>query len=309
MKRFALFLTLLAGLAGCGSSPTEPAQEPAKPVTIALDFVPNPVHAPIYMAGGRLKIRKPGSGPDSLKLVSSGKVELGVLDIHDLAIAREQGSDLVAVAALVGKPLAALVAQPDVRRPRDLEGRTVGVSGLPSDPAFVKAIVSDDGGDYSRVKQVTIGFNAVSRLLTKRVDAVPVFWNAEGIALKQRGLEAREFRVEDYGAPPYPEVVLVTARKTLSQERDRIAGALQAIAGGLDAARARPDEAVRVIAKAAETDDTALVRAQLDAVLPIFADGLRLDRAVLEQWADFDARIGLVKEPPDVDRAFDFTAR
>jgi NitT/TauT family transport system substrate-binding protein/putative hydroxymethylpyrimidine transport system substrate-binding protein len=309
MKRLALLLTLLVGLAGCGSSPAEPAKKPAKPVTIALDFVPNPVHAPIYMAGDALKIRKPGSGPDSLKLVSSGKVELGVLDIHDLAIAREQGSDLVAVAALVGKPLAALVAQPDVRRPRDLEGRTVGVSGLPSDPAFVKAIVSDDGGDSSRVKQVTIGFNAVSRLLTKRVDAVPVFWNAEGIALKQRGLAAREFRVEDYGAPPYPEVVLVTARKTLSQERDRIAGALQAIAGGLDAARARPDEAVSVIAKAAETDDTALVRAQLDAVLPIFADGLRLDRGVLEQWADFDARIGLVKERPDVDRAFDFTLR
>jgi NitT/TauT family transport system substrate-binding protein/putative hydroxymethylpyrimidine transport system substrate-binding protein len=64
-----------------------------------------------------------------------------------------------------------------------------------------------------------------------------------------------------------------------------------------------------VIAKAAETDDTALVRAQLDAVLPIFADGLRLDRAVLEQWADFDVRIGLVKQRPDVGRAFDFTLR
>ena len=63
-----------------------------------------------------------------------------------------------------------------------------------------------------------------------------------------------------------------------------------------------------MIARAAETDDTALVRAQLDAVLPIFADGLRLDRDVLEQWADFDARIGLVKERPDVERAFDFSA-
>jgi NitT/TauT family transport system substrate-binding protein/putative hydroxymethylpyrimidine transport system substrate-binding protein len=309
MKRLALISTLLAALAACGSSPTKPAAKPAKPVTIALDFVPNPVHAPIYLAGGTLKIRKPGSGPDSLKLVSSGKVELGVLDIHDLAIAREQGSDLVAVAALVGKPLAALIAQPDVRRPRDLEGRTVGVSGLPSDPAFVKAIVSGDGGDYSRVKQVTIGFNAVSRLLTKRVDAVPAFWNAEGVALKQRGLAAREFRVEDYGAPPYPEVVLVTARKTLSSERVRIVAALDAISRGLGATRARPEEAVRLIAKAAETDDTTLVRAQLDAVLPLFAAGLRLDRAVLEQWADFDARIGLVKARPDVDKAFDFTAR
>ena len=64
-----------------------------------------------------------------------------------------------------------------------------------------------------------------------------------------------------------------------------------------------------VIAEAAETDDTALVRAQLEAVLPLFADGLRLDRAVLEEWADFDARIGLVEERPDVARAFDFTLR
>ena len=85
----------------------------------------------------------------------------------------------------------------------------------------------------SKIKQVTIGFNAVCRLLTKRVDAVPVFWNAEGVALKQAGLQAREFRVEDYGAPPYPEVVIVTARKTLETKRDEIEAALEAIAAGL----------------------------------------------------------------------------
>ncbi len=307
MRRVLPLLALLAVLAGCGSD--TPSGAPPDPVTIALDFVPNPVHAPIYLAGDQLKIRKPGAGPDSLKLVSSGKVELGVLDIHDLAIAREQGSDLVAVGALVGRPLAALIAQPAVGRPRDLQGRTVGVSGLPSDPAFVKAIIEHDGGDAGAVKHVTIGFNAVSRLLTKRVDAVPAFWNAEGVALRQRGLAAKEFRVEDYGAPPYPEVVLVAARATLERSRDAIARALDAIAAGLEATRARPDEAVEVVARAAETDDTALVRAQLDAILPVFADGLRLDRSVLEQWADFDARIGLVKERPDVDRAFDFTLR
>ena len=274
MRRLVVLLTLLA-VAGCGGAeePASPAS-PQRPVTVALDFVPNPVHAPIYLAGDAVRIQTPGSGPDGLKLVTSGKVELGVLDIHDLAIARAAGTDVVAVGALVGKPLAALVAQPDVARPRDLEGRTVGVSGLPSDPAFLKAIVEHDGGDVSKIKQVTIGFNAVSRLLTKRVDAVPVFWNAEGVALKQRGLEANEFRVEDYGAPPYPEVVFFTSRETLAAERPRIEAALDAIARGLETARARPEEAVDVIAEAAETDDRELVRAQLDAVLPIFADGL-----------------------------------
>src|SRR3954464_428339 len=255
MKRVALVFLQLA-LAACGSSPD--SSSPSARVSIALDFTPNAVHAPLYMAGSALRIRKPGAGPDSLKLVSTGKVDLGVLDIHDLAIAREQGVDLVAVGVLVGKPLAALIAQPGIARPRDLAGKTVGVSGLPSDPAFLKAIVTDDGGDYAKVKQVTIGFNAVSRLLTKRVDAVPAFWNAEGVALKQRGLDANEFRVEDYGAPAYPEVVLVTARATLERGRERIQRALDAIAHGLEATRAQPEEAVAIVAKAAETDDLKL---------------------------------------------------
>src|SRR3954452_23222653 len=226
MRCLAPLLLAVLVLAGCGS-------DAPGPVTVALDFTPNPVHAPVYMAPPGLKIVKPGAGPDSLKLVTSGKVDVGILDIHDLAIAQAAGADVVAVGALVGKPLAALVAQPGVRRPRDLEGRTVGVSGLPSDPAFVQAIVGHDGGDVSKVKEVTIGFSAVSRLLTKRVDAVPAFWNAEGVALKQRGLEANEFRVEDDGAPPYPEVVFFTSRATLESERPRIEGALDAIAAGL----------------------------------------------------------------------------
>jgi NitT/TauT family transport system substrate-binding protein/putative hydroxymethylpyrimidine transport system substrate-binding protein len=310
MRRLEIALAVL--VAGCGGSSSSP-RPPA--VVVALDFTPNAVHAPIYEAakapshGVRLRIRKPGSGPDSLKLVASGKVDLGVLDIQDLAIARRQGTDVVAVGALIGRPLAALIAQPDVARPRDLEGRTVGVSGLPSDPAFVSAIVSHDGGDPKRIKEVTIGFAAVAQLLTRRVDAVPAFWNAEGVALHQRGRNVKEFRVEDYGAPAYPEVVLITSRKTLRAHRARIAATLDAIADGEKATLAHPDDAVGLIAKAAETKDTALVRAQLDAVKTAFAPGLKLDRGVLERWAEFDARVGIVPQRPDVATAFDFTLR
>src|SRR4051812_14591729 len=59
MIRLITVFALLALVAGCGS---ETAAKPAAaPVTIALDFVPNPVHAPIYMARpGALEIRKPG---------------------------------------------------------------------------------------------------------------------------------------------------------------------------------------------------------------------------------------------------------
>ncbi len=301
-------LVLALAFAGCGSSPAAPRK-----VTLALDFTPNAVHAPLYAAvhdgrdrarGVRLEIRQPGSGPDALKLVGSGRAQLGVLDIHDLAIARARGADLVAVAALVQRPLAALAARPPVRRPRDLEGRTVGVSGLPSDPAFVKAIVEHDGGDAAKVREVTIGFSAVTRILSGRVAAAPVFWNAEGVALRRRGLDLREFRVDRYGAPPYPEVVLVTSRATLGREPETLRRALAAIGDGVRSVRRDPAAAVRVIADAAQTADTGLVRAQLDAVTPLF--GLRLDRTVLERWAAFDARIGIVGARPEVGQAFDF---
>ena len=185
-------------------------------LTLALDFTPNAVHAPIYAAvregfdraaGVRLRIRAPGASPDSLKDVLSGAADVGVLDIHDLGLAVIRGKDVVAFAALVQRPLAAIITTADVRRPRDLEGRRVGVSGLPSDPAVLDAVMRDDGGDIGRVAQVTIGFTAVQSLVSGRIAGVPAFWNAEGVALRRRGVPIHEFRVEDYGAPRYPEVV------------------------------------------------------------------------------------------------------
>jgi NitT/TauT family transport system substrate-binding protein/putative hydroxymethylpyrimidine transport system substrate-binding protein len=309
----ALLAAACLALVACGGSDA-PKGEPT--VAIALDFTPNAVHAPIYAAirngyddaaGVHLRIRPPGARPDSLKLVTNGRADLAVLDIHDLAIARERGVDVVAVGALVQRPLGALVALPDVRRPRDLEGRRVGVSGLPSDPAFVRAIVEHDGGDYDKVREITIGFSAVASLIGKKVDAVPVFWNVEGVILRERGVQVNEFRVEDYGAPLYPEVVLVTTRKVLDARRDAIARALEALRRGTESVIRDPDPAVREIADASGGEDPALVRAQLRAVAPALEPPIRLNRDAVERWADFDARIGIVQRRPDVDRAFDFS--
>ena len=212
MVRWWFVALAIAGatlLGACGGQQAGAAPR----VTVALDFVPNAVHAPIFTAhrvgadrrhGVRIEIQRPGSQPDSLKAVLAGRADVGVLDIHDLGLARERGKDVVAIGALVERPLAALIAQRAIRRPRDLDGRTVGVSGLPSDPAFLRAIVRHDGGDYGSIRQVTIGFNAVSALLSRKVDAVPAFWNAEGVVLSRRGVPVREFRVEDYGAPAQP---------------------------------------------------------------------------------------------------------
>lgn len=304
----ALLFALVVLMAGCGDEQT--ARAPLPEVSLALDFTPNAVHAPIYaavregldeQAGVRLRIRPPGSSPDSLKDVLSGATDMGILDIHDLGLAATAGKDVVAVAALVQRPLAAIVTTGDVERPRDLEGRRVGVSGLPSDPAVLDAVMREDGGDIAAVEQVTIGFTAVQSLISGRVAGVPVFWNAEGVVLRERGVDVNEFRVDDYGAPAYPEVVVVVRRDTLEEREEDIRAVVEALAGGIDSVRADPGAAVADIAEASGGDD-ALVRAQLAAVEPIL--GTELRREVLEAWADWDVEFGILPTRPDLDRAF-----
>ena len=127
-----------------------------------------------------------------------------MLDIHDLGLAREAGEDVVGVGSIVQRPLAAVIAQESIERPRDLEGKRVGVTGLPSDEAVLRAVVENDGGDFDQVDQVTIGFSAVPSLVSGKVDAVVTFWNAEGVALKRRDVPTTEFRVDEHGAPRLP---------------------------------------------------------------------------------------------------------
>jgi putative hydroxymethylpyrimidine transport system substrate-binding protein len=306
----ALVLAALS-LAACGGSGGDDGPPTA---VVALDFTPNAAHAPIYEAvrrgfdldrGVRIQIRSPGSAPDSLKLLAAGRADLGVLDIQDLALARARGADLVGVGALVERPLGAIIAQPDIKRPRDLAGRRVGVSGLPSDPAFLRAIVEGDGGDFDSLDLLTIGFAAVPNLIQKKVAAVPAFWNAEGVTLRRRGVPVNIFRVENYGAPPYPEVVLVTSRKTLESRRETILATLRAIGAGARSTLADPGPVVQRIADAGGADP-GLVRAQLRAIRSALSPSLRLDRRVLLRWAAWDEQHHLLPRRPDVDSTFVF---
>src|SRR3954468_21152633 len=304
-------LAVLAALAaGCGDSSN--TSGPA-PLSLALDFTPNAAHAPIYAAvrtgadrrhGIRLRILGPGTGtPDSLKLVTSGRADVGVLDIHDLGLASERGADVVGIAALVQKPLAAVIAREGIKRPRDLAGHTVGVTGLPSDVAVLNAVVSGDGGDFSAVKQHTIGFSAVPQMVAGKVDGVTAFWNAEGVVLHQRHVKTSDFRVDRYGAPPYPEVVLFVKRSTLRDRRPQLRALLAALTDGVRSVHRDPAAAVKQIADVSGAD-VPLVKAQLDAVDPLFDPPLRFDRNVLERWAVWDARFGILPRKPNVGRLF-----
>jgi putative hydroxymethylpyrimidine transport system substrate-binding protein len=213
------------------------------------------------------------------------------------------------VMALVQTPLAAILAQPDVQRPRDLEGRKAGVTGLPSDDAVLDSIVAGDGGDAAKVRKVAIGFNAVSALLTGKVSGATAFWNAEGVALQQKRPGFKEFKVQDYGAPSYPELVLVTSRETLEANAPVVRATIRALRRGYEATINDPESAVSALTDEEPDLNRALTEEELDAVSPSFMAGAdfygALDPAVLATWATWEQKFGIVKRKPDVKTLFD----
>jgi putative hydroxymethylpyrimidine transport system substrate-binding protein len=317
-----LIVVLLAGCGdddGPGSATTPP--EPPIDATLLLDFAPNAVHAGIYLAlqrgydeaeGVDLDVEPPGQSTDGIKALLSGQADLAIVDIHDLAIAQSKGKDVVGVMALVQTPLAAILAQPDITKPSQLEGRKVGVTGLPSDDAVLASIVAGDGGDATNVRKVTVGFNAVQALLTRKVSGATAFWNVEGVALKAKRPDVHEFRVEDFGAPSYPELVLAASRETLEENAPVVRAAIRALRRGYEATINDPESDVSALTDAEPTLKRELTAKELDAISASFVAGadfygeLRPD--TLATWATWEQKFGIVKAKPDVAKMFDTDA-
>ncbi len=295
------------GLAACGGGGGEPGAP--RGATLVLDFQPNAVHAGIYAALGEgyyrdagvdLRVEQPSASTDAPKLLEAGRTQFAILDIHDLAIAYERRLDVEGVSPIVERPLAAVIARRSIRRPRDLEGRTVGVTGLPSDNAVLDSVLRSDGADPSSVQRVTIGFQAVAALAAGRVDAVTAFWNAEGVALEQRGIPTRVFRVDDYGAPRYPELWLCTSSGLAKRQPELVRAVRKATDRGYRFELAHPGKALDDLLAGANGLDRAAQQAQLHALLAADAvepgSGLLVpDKAI--RWLRWEIDHGILHSP------------
>jgi len=325
LARGVAVFALAVVAAGCGSggsadSTTRPSTRHA---TLILDFTPNAVHAGIYSAlarhylrsvGLNLHVLAPTASTDSIKLLETGRVHFAILDIHDLAIARERGQDIVGVMAIVQRPLSAVIAAPEVSSPRALEGRAVGITGVPSDTAVLRSVLTGSGADPARVKTITIGFNAVADLLAGRVAGATAFWNDEGQAIRSQRPGFHIFRVDEYGAPSYPELVLCATRRTIQRNPGLTQRVVDALVHGYEFTLLHPSQSAADLEKQVPGLDPKLVGAQLTGLLPAFQPPDHrvgeLDVSRLGAWARWEARFGIVSRPPEVTRAFDpsFTA-
>jgi NitT/TauT family transport system substrate-binding protein/putative hydroxymethylpyrimidine transport system substrate-binding protein len=301
-----------AGLAACGGNGAEPGAP--KGATLVLDFQPNAVHSGIYaalargyyhQAGVELHVQQPSASTDAPKLLEAGRAQFAILDIHDLAIAREHGLDLVGLMPIVQRPLAAVIARDrtEIRTPADLAGRTVGVTGLPSDDAVLDSVLAAGGVDPSAVHVVTIGFNAVADLRAGKLDAATAFWNAEGVTLQGDGVPIREFRVDRFGAPRYPELILCTTAELARGDPALVRSVREATARGYLVAAHDPEQALGSLLDAANGLTPDVERAELRALdqANAFVPVGRFRAPALIAWSRWEVAHGIVERRPSLE--------
>jgi ABC-type nitrate/sulfonate/bicarbonate transport system substrate-binding protein len=156
---------------------------------------------------------------------------------------------------------------------------------------------------------VTIGFNAVTALLSGRVSAATAFWNDEGVTIQSKRPGFHVFRVENYGAPSYPELVLCATRSTLQENPTLAHAVVRALVRGYGVTLTDPEGSEADLESEVQGLDPKLVDTELNAVEPAFQRNDSqfgvLDLATLEAWSRWEARFGIVRRPPDVRQTFD----
>ncbi len=273
-------LVLALGLAACGEKSEDTTGE-AQPLSLTLDFYPNPDHAGIYMAqklgyfeeaGLDVGITAPSDPSAPLKLVAAGRSDLAISYEPEVALAHEQGLGVVAIAAIVNRPLTSLIwlADSGIKGVGDLKGKTVAYAGIPYQEAFLKTILARAQLSLGDVKAVNVGFGLLPALVGGSAQAMlGGYSNVEGVDLRERGKAPVITPVDKLGVPTYDELVLVANRKKLEAEPDKFRLFIAALARGTTAAVERPNEATQAILEANDALEPKLTKAEVEATLPL----------------------------------------
>jgi putative hydroxymethylpyrimidine transport system substrate-binding protein len=294
----ALLVALACVLAACGEKSEDTAGASPEALSLTLDFYPNPDHAGIYMAeklgyfedaGLDVSIHTPSDPAAPIKLLAAGRTDLAISYEPEVLLAHEQGLDVVAVAALVDRPLTSLIwlKKSGVGGVAGLRGRTIATAGIPYQDAYLKTILARAKLAPADVDTVNVGYGLLPALVGGKAQAMlGGFSNVEGVDLRLRGKDPVVTPVDELGVPTYDELVLVARRDRLEEDPQAIRLFLGALARGTAAAVKSPGASTEAVLAANNDLDPKLTRAEVDATLPLLSKRGEMDEAA---WRSFIA--------------------
>ncbi|HMJ73465.1 MAG TPA: ABC transporter substrate-binding protein [Solirubrobacterales bacterium] len=301
LPAIALAVALLAltlGLAACGEKSEDTTGAATEPLSLTLDFYPNPDHAGVYMAkklgyfseaGLDVSIQTPSDPAAPIKLLAAGKTDLAISYEPEVMLAREQGLDVVAVGALVDRPLTSLIwlKKSGVGGVADLRGKTIATAGISYQDAYLKTIIARARLTPSDVKTVNVGYGLLPALVGGSAQAMlGGFSNVEGVDLRLRGKDPVVTPVDKLGVPTYDELVLVARRDRLEEDPQPIRLFLAALARGTAAAIESPEATTKALLEANSNLDPKLTKAEVAATLPLLSKRGTMNPA---EWKAFIA--------------------
>ncbi len=218
-------LAAVLGLTACGEKSEDGSAE-REPLTLTLDFYPNPDHAGIYMAerlgyfrdaGLDVTIQTPSDPAAPIKLVAAGQTDLAISYEPEVVLAARKGSTWSRSAALVDRPLTSMIwlKESKIGGIADLRGKTIATAGIPYQDAYLETILARADLSPYDVKTVNVGYGLLPAIVGGRAEAMlGGFRNVEGVDLRLRGMSPVVTPVDALGVPTYDELVLVAQGET-----------------------------------------------------------------------------------------------
>ena len=297
MRRSALLVALVIALVGCGVGAPPRSSAPRR-VSLMLDWTPNPDHVGLFVAqrelylsraGLAVTVRSPADPTTPLKLLAAGRTDLAISYEPELFFAAAKHLPVVAVASVVPEPLDSVISLRPLPSIRALRGRSIGITGVPTDDAFLDTMLAHVGLARGDVRVVHVGYDLLPALVSHRVDAIlGGYRNVEGIQLAQRGLRPSILPVDRAGVPTYDELVVAANSDRLVHDAAyarEVRDFVGALAAGDRTARDDPAVALDAVSRRTQSTHAFLVRS-VPATTALLRDAPCLDET---SWAAFGA--------------------
>lgn len=300
-----------AALAAALSVTALPATAQEK-VTVLLDWFVNPDHGPLYVAqelgyfkdeGLSVDLIAPADPNDPPRLVAAGQGDIAISYQPQLHLQVDAGLPVARFGTLVATPLNTVIVLKDgpIKAIKDLKGKKVGFSVGGFEDALLGAMLEKHGLSLKDVTLVNVNFSLSPALFAGQVDAI--VGGYRNFELNQMAIEkkpGRAFFPEEEGVPAYDELVFITNKNKLSDQR--LGRFLNAVERGTQYLVNHPEEAWKLFIKGrADQDNELNRRAWADSVARFAHSPRALDRTRYERFAQFLKARGLIKTTPPVD--------
>ena len=291
MKFIVLFI-LSIFVIGCGNE---------KELSLALDWYPNSNHAGIYSAidegffdeeGIKLSVYTPSDPTAIISSVASGRDDFGLSYHPDILQAQSAGLEIVSVLSISQHPLNSIMTlkKSSIKNPSDLRGKVIGYPGIPSNKAMLETVLSSQNININDVETVDVGFELVKALVSGSVDAIiGAYWTHESIVMELQGYEIEIMRLEEWGVPDYYELILITNKSFLEENKSDVEKVVNSFKKGYEFSIKNPQESITSLISIAgeEIVEENVERAGVELLIPMWqSNNLPFGHQDISKWEE-----------------------